>query len=333
SRQLANLGRADGNHRQVFVDAQLIELIRRKTIGDVGEGGQAQVGLVDAVLAHGFVKVHALEGRFDLVPGGFESRGKKALDHFPNAFGLRVGHFQIDLGEFGLAVGAQIFVAEAAHDLEILIEARDHQDLLEQLRRLRQGVEHSRLDAAGDEIVARAFGRGAGHERGFDFEEALRGEIVADGQRHFMPQFDVELHSVAAQVDVTIFQAHLFVRQHRVRGQKGQRLRYVQNAQFFHYQFDFAGRNIGVNGIGIAALDLSYGRDHELVAQGFRLFVHGGIEFVVEDHLGYAGAVAQVDEDDLAEVAAAVDPSHEHNFLACIGESKLPAHMSSPEVA
>jgi hypothetical protein len=49
--------------------------------------------------------------------------------------------------------------------------------------------------------------------------------------------------------------------------------------------------------------------------------------------LGYAGAVAQVDEDDLAKVAAPIAPSHEHNFLARIGEPKLPAHMSSPEVA
>ena len=76
--------------------------------------------------------------------GGFEGRRQKAFHHFPNPLRLRVAHFQIDLGEFGLAVGAQIFVAEAAHDLKIFVEARDHQYLLEQLRRLRQGVERSR---------------------------------------------------------------------------------------------------------------------------------------------------------------------------------------------
>src|SRR5208282_6714132 len=220
-----------------------------------------------------------------------------------------------------------------AHDLEIFVEAGDHQDLLEQLRGLRQGVEHSRLHAAGDEVIARAFGRGAGHERGFDFEEALRCEVVADGQSDFVPELDVELHGVAAQVDVAIFQAHFFVGQHRIRWQKGQRLRHVQNAQFFNHQFDFAGWDVGIDGVGIATLDLSYGRDYKLIAQCFGLFMDGRIQFVVKDNLGYAGAVAQVNEDDLAEVAAAVDPSHEHNFLACIGESKLPAHMSSFEVA
>jgi hypothetical protein len=60
-------------------------------------------------------------------------RGKGVLISWPAALKaavrklrLRVAHFQIDLGEFGLAVGAQIFVAEAAHDLEIFVEARDH---------------------------------------------------------------------------------------------------------------------------------------------------------------------------------------------------------------
>ena len=96
---------------------------------------------------------------------------------------MREGHLQVDLRELGLAVGAQIFVAEAAGDLEVLVEAGDHQDLLEELRRLRQRVELAGMHAAGDEVVARAFGRGARHEGRFDFEEALRVEVVADGER------------------------------------------------------------------------------------------------------------------------------------------------------
>ncbi len=167
----------------------------------------------------------------------------------------------------------------------------------------------------------------------FDLEEALRSQVVADGERHFVPQFDVELHGVAAQVDVAIFQAHFFVREHRVRRQKGERLRHVQNAQLFDHQFDFAGGDIGIDGVGIAALDRADGGDHELVAQRFRFLVNGGVQFVVEHDLGHAGAVAQVDEDDLAKVAAPVAPSHEHNFFAGIGEPKGSAHMSSSEVA
>ncbi len=39
------------------------------------------------------------------------------------------------------AVGPRVFIAEAADDLHVLVAAGHHQDLLEQLRALRQGVE------------------------------------------------------------------------------------------------------------------------------------------------------------------------------------------------
>ena len=64
----------------------------------------------------------------------------------------------------------------------------------------------------------------------------------------------------------------------------------------------------------------------EFVAELFALFVDGGVEFSVTDDLRYARAVAEVDENNLAEIAAAVDPSHEDGFFACVGEAKAP-HM------
>jgi hypothetical protein len=47
---------------------------------------------------------------------------------------------QVDLGELGLAVGAGVLVAEAAADLHVAVAAGDHQDLLEELGALREGV-------------------------------------------------------------------------------------------------------------------------------------------------------------------------------------------------
>jgi len=55
-----------------------------------------------------------------------------------------------------------------------------------------------------------------------------------------------------------------------------------------------------------------------------------GIALGVEDNLRYAGAVAEIDEQQVAVVAAAVDPSHEDGFLACVGGAQVPAHLSSP---
>ena len=87
---------------------------------------------------------------------------------------MRERHLDVDLRELELAVGAQVLVAEAAHDLEVAIRARDHQDLLEDLRRLRQRVELARVDAARHEEVARAFRRRLREDRRLDLPEALR---------------------------------------------------------------------------------------------------------------------------------------------------------------
>src|SRR5690349_23654496 len=48
------------------------------------------------------------------------------------------------------AVGAGVLVAEAGRDLEVAVEARDHDQLLEHLRRLRERVELTRMDAGLD---------------------------------------------------------------------------------------------------------------------------------------------------------------------------------------
>lgn len=44
-----------------------------------------------------------------------------------------------------------------------------------------------------------------------------------------------------------------------------------------------------------------------------------GVQFAIEHDLRHAGAVAQVNEDDAAEVTTAIDPSHEHGFFSGIG--------------
>ena len=50
------------------------------------------------------------------------------------------------------------------------------------------------MHAAGHQIIARALGRGARHERRLDLEKALLGKIMADGQRNLVAQLEVVLH-------------------------------------------------------------------------------------------------------------------------------------------
>jgi hypothetical protein len=88
------------------------------------------------------------------------------LDRGEHVFLRDEAHLEIELVEFARAtVGAGILVAEAGRDLEIAIEARDHQQLLEHLRRLRERVEFAGMDAARHQIVARALGARRGQDR------------------------------------------------------------------------------------------------------------------------------------------------------------------------
>ena len=262
-----------------------------------------------------------------------EGCGEKAFHNFPDALGLRVSHFKIDLSELGLAIGAKIFVAEAADDLKILVEAGDHQNLFEHLRRLRQSVERAGLNAAGNEVVASAFGRGTRHEGRFDFEESLIGKIVANGFRNFVTSLDVELHDVAAKVDVAIFQARLFVGEGGIGGKERRELGFVEDAQFFGHEFDFAGGHVRIDGVRVAQLDRAGDGDNEFVAQRFRLFVDGGVALGIEYDLSDAGAVAKVDEEKVAVVATAVDPSHESGFFAGVRGAERAAHLSASKIA
>ena len=106
-------------------------------------------------------------------------RGRqRAFDDVVDQLGRGKRHLEVDLRELELPIGALILVAEAARELHVAVHARDHQDLLEDLRRLRQREELAGMHAAGHEEVARAFRRRLGQDRRLDFPEALLVEVV-----------------------------------------------------------------------------------------------------------------------------------------------------------
>ena len=131
ARKFADFGRTNRNHRKIRIDRQFLQILRRKAVAHVYKCRQPQVRLVDPILPDGLVVIHSGKRRLDLIARSTKGCGQKPFHHFPHAFRLRIRHFQIDLREFRLAIGAQIFIAEAAHDLKIFVEAGDHQDLFE----------------------------------------------------------------------------------------------------------------------------------------------------------------------------------------------------------
>jgi hypothetical protein len=178
----------------------------------------AQVRLVRTVAAHRLGIGHAREcgGQFDA-----HHLAEHVADHASTGPARRArdeGELHVELGELQLAIGAQGFVAEAARDLVVAVEARHHQDLLEQLRRLRQRVELARMHARRHQEVARAFRRGLGQDRGLDILETTRVQVTAQGADQAGAGAHLALHVGAAQVQVAILQADFLARVLVVRG-------------------------------------------------------------------------------------------------------------------
>jgi hypothetical protein len=80
---------------------------------------------------------------------------------------------------------------------------------------------------------------------------------------------------------------------------------------------DLAGRQVGVHDAGVAGHDLAVDLDHALGAQALDRGEARGLG--VQHQLGQAVMVAQVDEDQAAVVALAVDPARQADRIAGVG--------------
>ena len=99
------------------------------------------VRLVATVVFHRVVPRDAFN-RSDVHPLGFlEDVLDQAFKGLENVLLGDERHLAVNLGELGLTVGTEVFVAEALDNLEVAVEASHHQQLLEGLGRLRQRVE------------------------------------------------------------------------------------------------------------------------------------------------------------------------------------------------
>ena len=226
-------------------------------------------------------------------------------------------HFDVGLGEFRLAVGPQVLIAETAGDLEIFFHASGHKELFVLLRRLREGVETSRVQPARHEEVAGAFRGAFAEDGGFDFPETVGVEDVAHGFDHSVAESEIGGHDGTAEVEVAMGQAQVLVGDLLIE-REGEDIGLVEDFQIVGHDFYFAGREFGIfrafEAFSHGAGDL----DDVLVAQSVGGLGCCGVFFWTEDNLGDAFAVSQIDEDDPAVVAAGTDPAGEGGALTDI---------------
>ena len=264
--------------------------------------------------------------------GFFKDTSKEAFDEGDNVFLGDEGGFDINLGELGLTVSAEVFVAETARDLEILFDAAHHEELLVLLRCLGESVEALRMHAGGHEEVTRAFGSGLGKNGGFDFEEGEFVEVVAGGLGDAVAKAHVAGHAVAAQVEVAILHAQVLVGELFVE-LEGKDGGFVDDFEFEGGDFDLAGGEVAVG--GRLAIDFGTGfhgaddLDDVFVAEGVGEVGHLFGDFGMEDALGEAFTVAKVDKNNAAVVTSRFDPADEGDLVTDVGGAELGAVVSS----
>src|SRR5262249_44835318 len=100
----------------------------------------AQVRLVRAITQHHVGIFHARKGQGESNPDTrLKSERDQSFNNLQHSILLDKRHLQVELSEFRLAVCTQVFIAHTPRDLEVLVEAGDHEQLLVKLWRLRQG--------------------------------------------------------------------------------------------------------------------------------------------------------------------------------------------------
>ncbi len=283
---------------------------------------EAHVGLVGAVEAHRVGPCHAQERLGELDAAYFlEQVLGHALEGVYNVVLLDKAHLAVDLRELGLAVGAQVFVAEAFHNLEIAVDAGHHKQLFECLRALRQGIELALVHARGHDKVACALGGGAHEHRCLDFEETLGVEVAAHLESHLVTQFEVAAHSPAAYVEIAVFHADVVAAVGVVFDSERRHLAGIQHFELGSDNLDVAGGEVGVLGrtLGHLALYLH----HELAAQMVGGLGESRVGAVVEHYLSYAVTVAEVKESHASHTAGALHPACQGDIASDIGQTQF----------
>ena len=254
--------------------------------------------------------------------------GHQPVDDLQNVVALDEGHLDVDLGELGLPVSSQVLVPEAAGHLHVAVVAGDHQDLLVDLGTLRQGVEAPGVHSTGDQVVASSLGRTAAQHRGLDLEKSVLVEVVACRLGHLVPQHEVLLKLIPAEIQKTVFQPQFLVGQLDGGRFERRRLALAEDHQPYRLDLDLSGGQLRIDVLGAAdhlALDL----DHVLASQCPCYPLHLFVVREIEDDLGDAVAVAEIDEDQSTMVTVILDPATECYGLSDVIGSKFAAGVGT----
>ena len=235
-------------------------------------------------------------------------------------------HLAVHLREFRLAVGAQIFVAETFHYLEITVETGHHKQLLERLRTLWERIELSGIHTAWHYEIACTLGSRTNQERRLYLNELLSIKEIADKNSHAMTQLQVLPHYGTPKVQVAILHSQVIASVSIVLDCEWRSERRTQHIKLRSNDFDVTGRHLGV--LTLPLTDLTLHLDAIFTSKTIGGITECLICRFVENQLRDTIAVAQIDEGHASHLTRALHPSGKDDLLATVGEPQLPASIS-----
>ena len=288
-----------------------------ETIEDLHPEAVTEVGLVAAVMVDGIPIGHPREGRKVDSLRFLEDRFDESLAQFEDLILAEEGALDVDLGEFRLAVGPEVLVAEAPGNLVVALDAADHEELLEELGALGKGVELPLLRPARDEVVAGPFRGREVEARGLDLEEMMAVEVAPGRLDDGRPLDEAPMHDGSPKVEVAVLHPRILEGVGFVGHDEGRLLGLRDD-------LDGGGRDLD-----LAARELLVGDwlPHDLAPHLEEVFVPdvGAMGGIVDPDLAKARAVPEVDEKKPSEVSFIGRPADEDDFLSLVFGAELAA--------
>ncbi len=212
------------------------------------------------------------------------------LNRLEDCLFITEGHLNIDLGEFRLTVSTQILITETSGNLEILLHTGNHQQLLENLRRLRQSPEVSLVDSGRHQIVTGTLWCRTGQNWCFHFHEAVFIQIVAGNHADLVPQHQILLQNRTAQIQIAVLQAGILIGAGIITDINRQCLSTVDDIDITGSHFHLTSCHLRIG--FLAHLYFTSHLQNVLITYVLDLFT----DLFIKDNLGQTAAVTQVNK-------------------------------------
>ena len=215
-------------------------------VGQVAEfHAETEVRVIDTEPANCLGIGNTLHRQLNRNPLCFgEDAGNQPLHDCDDILLVNERHLAVDLGEFRLAVGTQIFITETAHYLEIFVKTGNHQDLFKDLGRLRQCIKMPLVDAGRHQEVTCPFRGRFGKKRGFKLDKTVIGQVRAGQLGDFRTQDQVILQLGATKIKIAVFQTDVLIDVTMFIEHERQRFGTVEQLALLHLDFNLAGLHV-----------------------------------------------------------------------------------------